>query len=239
MGKPRSRAYKRTKRFLKQLAGQDVWSSTQIKTNKQNYGNWVINPDDITSDSVIYSLGVGEDIEFDQQIIKQFGVTVHAFDPTPNSIEWINATDVSDNFIFHPYGIAATDGELKLYPRVNKRGRKSKVMYTLVNEGNANDDAVLINVKQLPTVMNELNHNHIDILKMDIEGSEFEVINEIFKKNIDIKQILVEFHHRFPTLGKEKAINAIDHLNKLGYKIFFISDTGWEYSFIKITDSTS
>ncbi len=233
MGKKRSPTYKRVKRFLKQLAGQDIWSSTQIKLNQLRYGDWVIQPDNLNKNSIIYSLGVGEDVVFDNKIIDQFNVTVHAFDPTPNSIEWLKAANISDNFEFHPYGISSTDGELKLYPRINKRGRKSKVMYTLINEGNATNDAVLINVKRLPTVMSDLGHQHIDILKMDIEGSEYQVIDEIIDSKIEIKQILVEFHHRFITIGKEKTDEAIKKLNKAGYDIFFISETGREYSFIK------
>lgn len=232
MGKKRSPTYKKIKRFLKQLAGQDVWSRPQTKIDSHRLGGWVINTDNLNKDSIVYSLGVGEDIEFDKELIKRYNLTIQAFDPTPNSIKWIEASDVSDDFDFHPYGISSIDGELKLYPRISRRGKKSKVMYTLVNDGDPND-AILINVKRLKTIMSSLGHKHIDVLKMDIEGAEYQVIDEIVNSNIEIKQILVEFHHRFPTIGKAKTADAIKKLNELGYKIFFISEPGWDYSFIK------
>jgi hypothetical protein len=82
--------------------------------------------------------------------------------------------------------------------------------------------------------MKRLGHTTIDVLKMDIEGAEYEVIEDIVSSRISINQILVEFHHRFPTIGIEKTKNAIKQLNKAGYKIFSISESGQEYSFIKI-----
>jgi len=233
VGKKRSPAYKKTKRFLKQLAGQDVWSKVQVNDNQLRFGDWVICPDQIDAQSIVYSLGVGEDIDLDKQLIEQFGVLIHAFDPTPNSIEWLKAKDISANFDFHPYGISILDGELKLYPRVNRRGRKSKVMYTLIDSGGTDEDSISINVKQLPTVMAELGHSSIDLLKMDIEGAEFDVLDQVIDSNIEIGQILVEFHHRFAGIGKARMVQMLKRMDSAGYKIFFIDDRGWNYSFIK------
>jgi hypothetical protein len=52
--------------------------------------------------------------------------------------------------------------------------------------------------------------------------------------DLQVSQILVEFHHRFKDVGIKKSIEAIDLLNQNGYKIFFVSDSGEEYSFIKV-----
>ena len=81
--------------------------------------------------------------------------------------------------------------------------------------------------------MESLSHNHIDILKMDIEGAEYDVIDDILSSNIAIKQILVEFHHRFPNVGLKKTKETIKKLNNFGYRIFHISNNGEDYSFIK------
>ena len=102
--------FKKTKRFLKQLIGEDVRISPQIKRSNVRFGDWCIDPTGLNEDSVIYSLGVGEDIEFDVGMMYKYGVKIHAFDPTPNTIEWIEGKDLSENFIFHPYGISNEDG---------------------------------------------------------------------------------------------------------------------------------
>lgn len=108
--------FRRLKRFLKQVAGRDVCYRPQIKVNTVRHGDWCFIPDKLTSESVIYSLGVGEDIVFDTELIKDFNLTVEAFDPTPNSIEWIETTAVPDKFNFHPFGISNQNGVLQLYP---------------------------------------------------------------------------------------------------------------------------
>ncbi len=82
--------------------------------------------------------------------------------------------------------------------------------------------------------MRELNHTKIDILKMDIEGSEYDVLNDILNANVEIKQILVEFHHRFEKIGLQKTRDAIKALNQKGYQIAAISDSREEYTFINL-----
>jgi biotin operon repressor len=42
----------------------------------------------------------------------------------------------------------------------------------------------------------------------------------------------VEFHHRFPGIGKQRTASSIEHLRKLGYQIFAISETGRELGFV-------
>jgi hypothetical protein len=68
---------------------------------------------------------------------------------------------------------------------------------------------------------------------MDVEGSEYEIIDTILDMNNKPSQLLVEFHHRFPNIGFEKTINAIKNLNKIGYRVFSVSKTGRELGFIQ------
>ena len=90
-----------------------------------------------------------------------------------------------------------------------------------------------VQLYRLKTIMEMLGHEKIDILKMDIEGAEYDVIKDIFCSNIEIGQILVEFHHFFGNVGIEKTMDAITLLNENGFKLFDVSWTGREYSFIK------
>ncbi|HQH41245.1 MAG TPA: FkbM family methyltransferase, partial [Bacteroidales bacterium] len=72
-----------------------------------------------------------------------------------------------------------------------------------------------------------------DILKMDIEGAEYKVIQNIQALDFRPQQILIEFHHRFPEIQLSDTRTAIKTLNELGYKIFYISPNGEEYSFFR------
>ena len=81
--------------------------------------------------------------------------------------------------------------------------------------------------------MKSNNHNYLDLLKMDIEGSEYEVIENILNNSIKINQIVVEFHPHLIKNGRKKTQDIIQKLNQKGYKCFGISDTFLEYSFLK------
>jgi len=229
-----TRGYKRSKCFLKQLVGKEVKFSPQIKqANTLQFEDWCIDPENLDKNSVIYSVGVGEGIDFDLQLIERYGVKVYAFDPTPNSIEWLKKKQLPDNLEFCPYGLSGKDEKIKIFPRVSRKGKKSSSMFSVVSEAGDTSDGIEVQMHSLKTIMDKLGHNRIDILKMDIEASEYAVIADIVNQQLDIGQILVEFHHRFPSVGKQMTIEAVDILNKAGYKIFFISDIGREYSFIK------
>jgi hypothetical protein len=55
----------------------------------------------------------------------------------------------------------------------------------------------------------------------------------MIKSAIPVDQVLIEFHHRWPELGVEKTRTAIRQLNDAGYRIFHVSPSGEEYSFLK------
>jgi FkbM family methyltransferase len=227
--------FKKTKRLLKQIAGHDLWTRRQLKCENKHYGDWCICPVGISENSVVYSFGVGEDVTFDQSLINDFGLHVYAFDPTPNSVEWVNSSKLPDKFHFYGYGISKNDGAIKMFPRVRK-GRRSREMFTLVEDGSATSEAIKVDVYRLQTILGMLGHTKIDILKMDVEAAEYDVIDDLIASEIEIYQLLVEFHHRFKSVGKSKTKNAIEKLNRHGYKVFNISELGREYSFIKISD---
>ena len=80
--------------------------------------------------------------------------------------------------------------------------------------------------------MKKNHHTQIDLLKMDIEGSEYVVLDNLIKENVAVTQICIEFHHRFEGIGLQKTKRAIEDLNKNGFKLVAISDTKEEYTFV-------
>jgi hypothetical protein len=70
---------------------------------------------------------------------------------------------------------------------------------------------------------------------MDIEGAEYGVIQDLLAERIPVRQIVVEFHHRFSSLGVQKTRDAIHFLNQAGYRIFSVSDLGEEFSFLQVS----
>jgi len=229
----KSAGFQRLKASLRRLIGSELRLHVEIYPEIIESGGWCFTDQGLDQDSIIYSLGVGEDIAFDLSIIERFGVEVHAFDPTPSSIEMISTTNLPNRFHFHPWAITAKDEILKFYPRIKKDGSKSDVMYSMLADDASNENAIEVPAFCLSTIATRLGHTRIDLLKMDIEGAEYEVLEGLLALPIKPNQLLIEFHHRFPAIGVEKTADMIKRLRKAGYKIFAISETGREVSFLQ------
>ncbi len=226
--------YQRKKRFLKRLVGKELTLKNDINIPVIKDGGWWFTPEGLNSGSIVYSLGVGDDIDFDLSVIEKYGVTVHAFDPTPSSIDMLDGRDLPQRFEFHPWAVSATDGSLTFYPRLKKDGTKSNIMYTMIAEEETIDDAIEVPAYSLSTISEKLGHQQIDLMKMDIEGAEYEVLDGLLASPIKPTQLLVEFHHRFPGIGLEKTADVIERLRTAGYKVFAISEIGREVSFLRL-----
>lgn len=176
---------------------------------------------------IVYSCGVGTDISFDKEIMRKYKKSkIFAFDPTPISIKYIDKKRTPSNFHFFPIGISHKNGFEKMY--FPKNFVSSYGIYSWNNE---NQDEILVEMQTLEKIAEENGHKFIDILKMDIEGSEFDVLNALDFKKIEFGQILVEFHERFLENGNKILKQTIANLEENGYECFAISDD-YEYSFV-------
>jgi len=229
-----SHRYLRAKTSLKRLLGKEINLQIEVEVETITEGGWCFTTEGINQDSIVYSLGVGDDISFDLSIIENFGSEVHAFDPTPSTVSMLANITLPDRFHFHPWAITARDGTLKFYPRVRRDGSRSEMMYTMIAEEDSSDDAIEVPTFCLSSVTTKLGHSQIDLLKIDIEGAEYEVLEGLLNSPIKPRQLLVEFHHRFPGIGLDKTASIIERLKLAGYKIFDVSVTGVEVSFLHV-----
>jgi FkbM family methyltransferase len=223
------------KKLLFTISGRFNHLKQQVTVLKKWYGNsyggfFVCSPL-LDQTSVVYSFGIGEDISFDRDIIKNHHCNVFGFDPTPKSIKWVQAQhDIPQSFKFYQYGIGVKSGVTNFFlPKVSEH-----VSGSIINQVNVDDkNSVEVEIKSLEDIISQLGHQRISVLKMDIEGAEYDVIESILKCQVAIDQILIEFHERFFADGKNRTSNVITMMTNHGYKIFGISDSFDEVSFIK------
>jgi FkbM family methyltransferase len=224
---------RRFRRDWNVLLGRGPRVGNRVRLNHEYLGNetasWAILRGSLTPRSVVYSFGVGRDISFDLAVIERYGAQVHAFDPTPRAAEWMDRQETPPQLVFHRIGIANYDGTARFSPPT----RPTDVSYSL-KTATTSDGVVEAPVARLATLMTSLGHAHLDLLKMDIEGAEFDVLNDILKQDLEVTQIALEFHHFFPNISPRETEMAIRQLRDHGYALFAVSDTGVNYSFVKI-----
>jgi FkbM family methyltransferase len=153
------------------------------------------------------------------------------FDPTPKSIEWVKNRKLVENYVFQPFGIDQESKKVDFYLPLNENFVSGSVQ---THKNIDQKRYIKVPMKTLKDIASELGHTKIEILKMDIEGSEYDVLPSILESGVSIHQILIEFHARFFEDGYVKSASAVNLLKHYGYRIFAISDSFEEISFIKM-----
>lgn len=153
-----------------------------------DYGGWVVPVDLMSGTSICYCVGVGEDVTFDVGLIERFGCSVIAFDPTPRAREFVVKNVNDERFIFDPRGVWRQDGPIRFYSPADELHVSHSIVNLQKTESYFEADC-----RRLAGLMAERGHTHLDLLKLDIEGAEFDVIDSIIEDNLDIKVFCFEF----------------------------------------------
>ena len=190
------------RRFKRDTQAQPRSDLTRIGTD---YGGWTIPGTSVDSDSVIYCGGVGLDASFDLGLIERYGCRVHAFDPTPSTVQYVRTLD-APNFRFYPWALWSQDGEIYLHSPDYSDSNFSATNLHHTSTG------FTAPCRSLESIMEELGHDRIDLLKLDIEGAEYTVLDSLTVR----PQILcIEFHKHGSRINE--MIKAVRQLRSVGY----------------------
>lgn len=186
---------------------------------------WTICPDGLDSKSIVYSGGVGSDISFEHELVNHFRCEVVLFDPSPTGLETMSRPEHKiPQFHFFPVALAGHTGTLKMAPPLDPQG---DAWFPQANAART----IEVPCTDLPSLLERNGHEHIDLLKLDIEGSEYEVIDQILNRRIPVRQICVEFHHGIlPGIRRSLTIRSMLKLIGRGYKL--LHQEGANHTFI-------
>lgn len=88
--------------------------------------------------------------------------------------------------------------------------------WQLHNVGVGGRDDPANNVRDIRGLIRELGHARVDLIKMDIEGSEFEVVAALRDAGVEVDEMIIEVHN--PTLARMKKM--VHDLDSLGLQAF-------------------
>ncbi len=175
--------------------------------------------------SIVFSGGVGKDITFELALAIKFGCRVFLFDPSPTGINTINSlTSIPETLHFFPIGLAKKDGLISFESPKNPQ----EGSFTISNNLSPN---ISFECKKISTIADERGIKEFELLKIDIEGFEYEVIEDVIESKLNVRQIAVEFHDFIDGISKEKTTKCVELLRKNGYTLFH--KRGHDYSFVK------
>lgn len=223
----------RLRLLAKYLLGKDLYLRADVRLDMEMYGRgyaaWALPKDYVRRNSVVYSFGIGEDVSFDLTLIEAVGCQIHAFDPTPKSLAWVDREVREPRFIVHPWALGPKVGSMQLW----LPSAPEHVSASCRPSDERSEESFVAECKDLPTIMTLLGHTHVDVLKMDIEGAEYEVLSSLTADSTikKVRCLLVEFHHWMGGFHQQETLDAIEALRGEGFLILWVSETGHELLF--------
>ncbi len=176
-----------------------------------SYGGWIMPGALIERDWVCYSVGAGADISFDLAMIERFGVRVRSVDPDERYVAYAIQTAAGDpRFSAYRAAIATEDGPVQMQ-RTHHPGSSSLSAAGLYDS----HSTVEVPGRSLASLSRELGDSRIDILKIDIEGAEYDVLPSIDMDELDVKVLATQLHHN---RGVRAARELIDYLRAANFE---------------------
>jgi FkbM family methyltransferase len=224
--------------------------------NLGNYNaNWKIIDLPDEDDGIILSLGLGEEMSFDLDLVRKYNREIYIFDPTPRAINhYQNVMKMIDNDVIYDEkynynlkNLSSKNFNLIKKAAWNKTGKVKfyspknieHVSHSIVNfQNNYSNDTDFIEVdtvdfRELLQLCKNKDKN-IALLKMDIEGAEIEVLEHMISLKIFPKQIALEYDElNFPTkFGIQRVKSSIQNLKDHGYSLVWSSGES-DFLFLK------
>ena len=210
------------------------------------HGGWTLPAWAARSGGVAICVGAGEDISFDVELNK-IGFSVFTLDPTPRAREHVTAvlnaadggpvpfinqstTELYDlqefdknRFAFVEVGLWKENTTMRFFGPKNP----AHVSHSIVNLQRTNE-WFEARCETLATFCNSHQIENIDILKLDVEGSEYAILGNILENGPLPRVLCVEFEEiRNPLDGNlmERILKIMDALGKAGYKFRHIENS--------------
>lgn len=175
------------------------------------YGGYGVPEGVIGSNWVCYCIGTGSDITFDLALIRNYGCQVFACDPAPQAEAYIHEASAGvEGFSFMRAAVGPADGTLELY-RAADPGRMALSTGDLEGSG----ESVEVPMRSLQSLMEEHGHDRIDLIKLAVEGMEYELLENLDLVRLGVRVLLVEFTWSRPASA---AFAATEALRAQGYR---------------------
>jgi FkbM family methyltransferase len=198
------------------------------------YGGWTYNETPLNQSSIVYSIGLGEDTSWDEEIIRRYNLTVWGFDPTPKSLSYVKGRKELHDGHFHlvPEGLSTVK-------KVTTFTFPKNPNHVSMREGVHSNLGSTINVtvNTLDNWMKLNGHFHVDIVKMDIEGSEYDVVEDWIARNFfPMDQLLIEWHFRW-LKDKTRHDQLLSELKNRGWHVAHSQKDGQEMTFLRASST--
>lgn len=168
-------------------------------------------------------------MSFELALAQAHGMTVLLFDPSPVGIATAARPENQDPRVrFHPVGWAGRSATMP-FALPDQRDGSS---YTLPRRGEPTGPGPCsFPCQRVSEIAAAAGIVRCPLLKMDIEGFEYEVLDDVLASSLRVDQICLEFHHFLKGISLWRTWRALRRLRQAGYVAFH--KRYCDYSFVR------
>lgn len=197
------------------------------------YGGWWLNRLKISEEPLLVDCGLGKDISFPTAFLGRFGGKVVGIDANPMSIEYCEPIRPKGMEILHR-AFWRDSGQTIMFnlprPLDQLPNGADGVSGSLVDSHSyASETKLPVETISLTEVLKYAGRSECDILKLDIEGAEYDVLSDLcadgsIKK---AKQIVIEFHHFCTHYTIEDTERVSEQIQRCGFDLIYVENRNY------------
>lgn len=189
------------------------------------YGGWWVFAPAVRREPLLIDCGLGLDISFPAGFLQRFGGRVLGIDPNPAALQYARAhaperMEIRDAALWSEAG-----RELKFHlPRrldSLPQGADGVSGSLLSSHGYAGGEELSVRTTSLEELLAQAAASECDVLKLDIEGAEYDVLDALCRSGGIRRagQVLVEFHHGWTERTPQDTRDAVAQMEAGGFRL--------------------
>jgi FkbM family methyltransferase len=210
----------------KKLLGKKPTNAIFVKPNY-----YII--DNLDSKSVIIDVGTGNDADLSQNLITKYGLKSYGFDPTLKHQESLKHIEKESGRKFTIFDSALSDKTGTAEFNESTSDISGSFSTDHINMKRGTIKKYLVKTITLEDILSKLSLAKVNLIKIDIEGEGYKVINSLTKDLTNkVDQFVFEFHHH--CIDKYSVLDTLKSIKKLellGFKYY--SNDGINYLFYR------
>lgn len=173
--------------------------------------------DFLNQDSVVFDLG-GYLGQWSSDIAARYNCNIYIFEPVKEYAELIQGR-FSKNQKIQVFQKGLAPQNTKAYIKIDKFASR-------ISEGNTNTNLEPIELEEFNAFLLQHNINQIDLIKINIEGAEFDLLDHMIATNTinSVKALLIQFHNFVD--------NHQERRNQIGTKLAKTHQRIFDYPFV-------
>lgn len=173
---------------------------------------------DLNDKSIVFDIG-GYKGEFARDIFCKYNATIYIFEPIKSFFQIIQSKFVNNQKVkIYNFGLAGKDEQMQISMSENASSVFLKT-----------EHSETIYLKSIVNFIRENNIQTVDLIKINIEGGEYELLESLIENNLIsvFKNIQVQFHDFLLENGKERMNKIQENLSKT-HQITYQYEFVWE-----------